>query len=151
MEFYRCWMNAGLSPASVWRMVEQVWHLSWTEKGNPCRHREERRDKGGGRDRIEVRPLRGNVLLRSSAPYTRTHSVCRCAGWCTHAKKDERLRIYHFKKTYSGCMCVSADAYVLLTCKFMFLYNRLRCLASSEKKSNFSRHCPAQNIDILHN
>lgn len=126
LEFYRCWVNGGQSPASVWGMVEQVWHLSWTEKGNPCRHRVERRDKGGGREWREVRPLRGNVILPSSAPYThtRTHTriLCRCAGWCTHAKKDECPRNKNKHWTSCVCVCVSAYACVVLTCMLVCMF-----------------------------
>lgn len=126
--FYRCWVIAGQSPASVWGMVKQVWHLSWTEKGNPCRPRVERRDKGGGWEWREVRPLRGNVILPSSVPhtYTGTHTgmLCRCAGWCAHAK-DECPRSKKKKtETFSVCICVSANTltHKLIT-PSMMMYN----------------------------
>lgn len=87
--------DVGWMKGRVQALCEGWWNRSdissEVKKGNPCRHRLRRRDEGGGQEWREVRPLRGNVILLSSAPYThtRTHTriLCQCAGWCTHAKK----------------------------------------------------------------
>lgn len=55
--------------------------LNWKGKSLQAQSREER-DKGGGRERREVRPLRGNVILWSSAPYTHTRTYTGMLCWC---------------------------------------------------------------------
>lgn len=119
-------VNGGQSPVFVWGMVEQVWHLFWTEKGNPCRHWLKRRDKGWEQERREVRPLRGNVILRSSAPYTHSHTnttiLCWCAGWCTHAKRDECRRNKNNHWTFWMRLCVCAYACFVLTCMLVYMF-----------------------------
>lgn len=82
------------------------------------------REEGETRERCD--PLGGNVILRSSAPYThtRTHTgiLCRCAGWCTHAKKDECLRNKNKRWTSCVCICVSAYASAVLTCMLVYMF-----------------------------
>lgn len=92
-------------------MVEQVWHLFWTEKVNPCRQTGAEED-GGGQEGRKVWPLRGEVILQSSPPYTHSYShteaVCRSAGWCSHAKMTSA---WGMKISVGiGRACVSAHA-----------------------------------------
>lgn len=96
------------SPSSVWGMVEQVWHLSWTEKGNPCRRGVARKYKEGGREWREVRPLRRNVIFWSSVPYrhtlTRAHTgkLCRVVG---DALMQRRMSAWGIKINIEILMC----------------------------------------------
>lgn len=106
--------------------------LNWKSKSLQAGAEED----GGGQEGRKVCPLRGEVILQSSPPYTHSHShtevVCRCAGWCSHAKKDECLRNEN-KHWNWACLCVCS-------CMFFFTYLMLNIFLNSFYNERIKLH-----------